>query len=158
MWFCLLCTAVGISLLFVLFASFPYDPVCVSCTQYVLSESCVVFVASCVPCVHFVSSAKCSCCLTYVILWTIFTFYFICLYVVFVSFVVFISSNSFYGILCFTRLTFQRYVLPLSLWMSVDNYFTRQYSPEDNSELHTRRHENFKSQIIWCLCVWTIWL
>jgi hypothetical protein len=28
---------------------------------------------------------------------------------------------------------------------SIDNYFTRQYSPEDNSELHTRRRENFKS-------------
>jgi hypothetical protein len=27
---------------------------------------------------------------------------------------------------------------------SVDNYFTRQYIPEDNSELHTRRRENFK--------------
>jgi hypothetical protein len=30
---------------------------------------------------------------------------------------------------------------------SVDNYFTRQYIPEDNSELHTRRRENLKSQI-----------
>jgi hypothetical protein len=28
---------------------------------------------------------------------------------------------------------------------SVDNYFTRQYTPEDKSELHTRRRENFKS-------------
>jgi hypothetical protein len=28
---------------------------------------------------------------------------------------------------------------------SVDNYFTRQYIPEDNSELHTCRHENLKS-------------
>jgi hypothetical protein len=28
---------------------------------------------------------------------------------------------------------------------SVDNYFTRQYIPEDNSEHHTRRRENFKS-------------
>jgi hypothetical protein len=27
---------------------------------------------------------------------------------------------------------------------SVDNYFTRQYIPEDNSELHTRRRENLK--------------
>jgi hypothetical protein len=27
----------------------------------------------------------------------------------------------------------------------VDNYFTRQYMPEDNSELHTRRRENLKS-------------
>jgi hypothetical protein len=25
---------------------------------------------------------------------------------------------------------------------SVDNYFTRQYIPEDNSELYTRRREN----------------
>jgi hypothetical protein len=30
---------------------------------------------------------------------------------------------------------------------SVDNCFTRQYIPEDKSELHTRRHENFKSHI-----------
>jgi hypothetical protein len=30
---------------------------------------------------------------------------------------------------------------------SVDNYFTRQYVPEDNSELHTRRRENLKSYI-----------
>jgi hypothetical protein len=28
---------------------------------------------------------------------------------------------------------------------SVENYFTRQYIPEDNSELHTRRRENLKS-------------
>jgi hypothetical protein len=28
---------------------------------------------------------------------------------------------------------------------SVDNYFTRQYIPEDNYELHTRRRENLKS-------------
>jgi hypothetical protein len=27
---------------------------------------------------------------------------------------------------------------------SVDNNFTRQYIPEDNSELHTRRRENLK--------------
>jgi hypothetical protein len=31
---------------------------------------------------------------------------------------------------------------------SVDNYFTRQYIPEDNSELHTRRLENLKPYII----------
>jgi hypothetical protein len=31
---------------------------------------------------------------------------------------------------------------------SVDNYFTRQYIPEDKFELHTRRRENLKSQII----------
>jgi predicted extracellular nuclease len=30
---------------------------------------------------------------------------------------------------------------------SVDNYFTRQYIPEEKSELHTRRRENLKSQI-----------
>jgi hypothetical protein len=29
---------------------------------------------------------------------------------------------------------------------SVDNYFTRQYIPEDNSEHHTRHRENLKSQ------------
>jgi hypothetical protein len=28
---------------------------------------------------------------------------------------------------------------------SVDNNFTRQYIPEDNSEDHTRRRENLKS-------------
>jgi hypothetical protein len=28
---------------------------------------------------------------------------------------------------------------------SVDNYFTRQYIPENNSELHTRRRDNLKS-------------
>jgi hypothetical protein len=31
---------------------------------------------------------------------------------------------------------------------SVDNYFTRQYIPEDNSELHTRRLENLKSHLL----------
>jgi hypothetical protein len=30
---------------------------------------------------------------------------------------------------------------------SVDNYFTRQYIPEDNSVHHTRRRENLKSHI-----------
>jgi hypothetical protein len=30
---------------------------------------------------------------------------------------------------------------------SVENNFTRQYIPEDNSEHHTRRRENLKSQI-----------
>jgi hypothetical protein len=29
-----------------------------------------------------------------------------------------------------------------------DNYFTRQYIPEVNSELHTPRRENLKSQIL----------
>jgi hypothetical protein len=28
---------------------------------------------------------------------------------------------------------------------SVDNHFTRQYIPEDNSEHHTRRRENLKT-------------
>jgi hypothetical protein len=31
---------------------------------------------------------------------------------------------------------------------SVDNYFTRQYIPEDNSEHHTRRRENLKSHMV----------
>jgi hypothetical protein len=31
---------------------------------------------------------------------------------------------------------------------SVDNHSTRQYNPEDSSEHHTRRRENFKSQTI----------
>jgi hypothetical protein len=31
---------------------------------------------------------------------------------------------------------------------SVDNYFTRQYIPEDKSELHTRRRENLKSHMV----------
>jgi hypothetical protein len=30
---------------------------------------------------------------------------------------------------------------------SVDNNFTRQYIPEDNSEHHTRRRENLKSHL-----------
>jgi hypothetical protein len=30
---------------------------------------------------------------------------------------------------------------------SVDNHFTRQYIPEDNSEHHTRRRENLKSDL-----------
>jgi hypothetical protein len=30
---------------------------------------------------------------------------------------------------------------------SIDNYFTRQYIPEDNSEHHTRRRENLKSHM-----------
>jgi hypothetical protein len=45
---------------------------------------------------------------------------------------------------------------------SVDNYFTRQYIPEDNSELHTRRRENLKSHTIlklvvslWCVMCFT---
>jgi hypothetical protein len=35
---------------------------------------------------------------------------------------------------------------------SVNNYFTRQYIPEDNSELHTRRRENLKSHVYSCVC------
>jgi hypothetical protein len=31
-----------------------------------------------------------------------------------------------------------------------DNYFTRQYIPEDNSEQHTRRCENLKSHMFIC--------
>jgi hypothetical protein len=31
---------------------------------------------------------------------------------------------------------------------SVDNYFTRQYIPEDKSELHTRRRENLNSHML----------
>jgi hypothetical protein len=31
---------------------------------------------------------------------------------------------------------------------SVDNHFTRQYTPEDNSEHHTRRLENLKSHMV----------
>jgi hypothetical protein len=33
---------------------------------------------------------------------------------------------------------------------SDENYFTRQYIPEDNSEHHTRRRENLKSHMIHC--------
>jgi hypothetical protein len=32
---------------------------------------------------------------------------------------------------------------------SVDNHFTRQYIPEDNSEHHTRRRENLKSHMVY---------
>jgi hypothetical protein len=32
---------------------------------------------------------------------------------------------------------------------SVDNYFTRQYIPEDKFELHTRRRENLKSHTLY---------
>jgi hypothetical protein len=35
---------------------------------------------------------------------------------------------------------------------SVDNCFTRQYIPEDNSELHTRRRENLKSHTKYTFC------
>jgi len=38
---------------------------------------------------------------------------------------------------------------------SVDNYFTRQYIPEDNSELHTRRRENLKSHTVKALLSYT---
>jgi hypothetical protein len=33
--------------------------------------------------------------------------------------------------------------------MSVDNHFTRQYIPEENSEHHTRRRENLKSHRVY---------
>jgi hypothetical protein len=53
--------------------------------------------------------------------------------------------------------TFQRCVLPPSSGILIpdnDNYFTRQYIPEDNSELHTRRRENLKShnvqRVLYC--------
>jgi hypothetical protein len=35
---------------------------------------------------------------------------------------------------------------------SVDNYFTRQYIPENKSELHTRHRENLKSHIFNIYC------
>jgi hypothetical protein len=35
---------------------------------------------------------------------------------------------------------------------SVNNYFTRQYNPDDNSELHTRRRGNLKSHIRKYVC------
>jgi hypothetical protein len=35
---------------------------------------------------------------------------------------------------------------------SVDNYFTRQYIPESNSERHTHRRENLKSHMIMTSC------
>jgi hypothetical protein len=37
---------------------------------------------------------------------------------------------------------------------SVDNYFTRQYIPEDKSELHTRRRENLKSHMDMSVHFW----
>jgi hypothetical protein len=36
---------------------------------------------------------------------------------------------------------------------SVDSYFTRQYIPEDKSELHTRRRENLKSNTVFMMSV-----
>jgi hypothetical protein len=39
--------------------------------------------------------------------------------------------------------------------MIVDNHFTRQYNPEDNSEHHTRRRENLKSHIVNKVCAIT---
>jgi hypothetical protein len=38
---------------------------------------------------------------------------------------------------------------------SVDNHFTRQYNPEDNSEHHTHRRENLKSHKICFFCEFT---
>jgi predicted anti-sigma-YlaC factor YlaD len=40
---------------------------------------------------------------------------------------------------------------------SVDNHFTRQYIPEDNSEHHTRRRENLKSHR-WLLYLFAVYL
>jgi hypothetical protein len=40
---------------------------------------------------------------------------------------------------------------------SVDNYFTRQYIPEDNSELHTRRRENMKSYKLTYSVTWKLY-
>jgi hypothetical protein len=34
---------------------------------------------------------------------------------------------------------------------SVENYFTRQYIPEDKSKRHTSRRENLKTQVSMCL-------
>jgi hypothetical protein len=42
---------------------------------------------------------------------------------------------------------------------SVDNYFTRQYIPEGNSEHHTRRRENLTSHVyqrVQCLIYFSI--
>jgi hypothetical protein len=44
------------------------------------------------------------------------------------------------------------YCLHQGFLMMVDNYFTRQYIAEDNSEHHTRRRENLKSHIMKSLC------
>jgi hypothetical protein len=40
---------------------------------------------------------------------------------------------------------------------SVENYFTRQYIPDDNSELHTRRRENLKSHIVFFFFYFIHW-
>jgi hypothetical protein len=40
---------------------------------------------------------------------------------------------------------------------SVDNHFTRQYIPEDNSEHHTRRRENLKSHMFQVPSYLEIW-
>jgi hypothetical protein len=56
------------------------------------------------------------------------------------------------------RPTFQRYMLPPSSGQHVPlkrrstNYFTRQYIPEDKSELHTHRRENLKSHTCQLVC------
>jgi hypothetical protein len=39
-----------------------------------------------------------------------------------------------------------------------DNYFTRQYIPEDNSELHTRRRENLKSHMLILMLHCSYWV
>jgi hypothetical protein len=73
------------------------------------------------------------------------------------------SHGGEYDVQTDCRPTFQRCVLPPSSGMmmmeavrtsetSADNYFTRQYIPEDSSEHHTRRRENLKSHILmFCL-------
>jgi hypothetical protein len=42
---------------------------------------------------------------------------------------------------------YHRHNIYLSVEIIIDNYFTRQYIPEDNSKLHTRRRENLKSHM-----------
>jgi hypothetical protein len=51
------------------------------------------------------------------------------------------------GIYCRVKLSLMMEAVRTSE-TSVDNNFTRQYIPEDNSEHHTRRRENLKSPIV----------
>jgi hypothetical protein len=46
-------------------------------------------------------------------------------------------------------------ILPCKM---IDNHFTRQYNPEDNSEHHTRRRENLKSHTIATLLTQQIYI
>jgi hypothetical protein len=48
-----------------------------------------------------------------------------------------------------------RSLIPDDGGSTVDNNFTRQYNPEDNSEHHTRRRENLKSHDFSSICVQT---